>query len=409
MSPLRANSSSIHSTSVGLGLILIAGAVGIVIGVKLSGPNQSIPALGSLPTEAARDPSHKPGRTTPDRATVLETTLRVVHAIAEQPNDEICSRFPQVVHASAFRDGQRSCNTLSVATIRVLTECGIAARGVNLYNLPNQGNHSILEVQLDDNEWILVDPTFGVVFLPDIAGRGRSLDEVRGLPDENAVAAILLRSTAGDSWARPLAELFVPGFPKGRYMAPGHYLAAEATGSWHPDQRVVLSWNIAPGGHKLGISTVDPDRDSRQKAFLDWTNRRLRDDDPANDISFLASRVGGFSKGIFTPTISLPSLTHGEVVRLRIRGERLGGNGGLRLIPVGGSVDVVGAANPDRPLTKVASDGRFEIDFWLSGRGMLPRLLVETDKDTQYRIFGMDHLIEVPPANLAAPQKLRSC
>ncbi len=378
MSPPRAN-LLMRFVFIGLALVLVAG-VGIVVGVQFVGPE-----------------------TTPDRTTILETTLRVVHAIAERSSDEICSRFPQVVHASAFRNGQRSCRALSDETIRILTDCGIATRGVNLYNLPNQGNHSLLEVQLDENEWMLVDPTFGVVFLPDIAGRGWSLDEVRGLPNENAVTAILLRSTSGESWARPVEKLFIPGFPKGRYMAAGHYLAAEAIGSWRPDQRVVLSWNIASGERELGIKTVDPDRDSRQKAFLDWTNRRLLDDDPANDISFLASQVGGFQCGIFTPTISLPSLAHGEMVRLLIRGEHLDGYGELRLIPIGGSVDVVGAANPDRPATEVARDGRFEIDFRLSGRGTSPRLLVETDNDTQYRIFGMDLIVEVPPANPGIP------
>lgn len=185
MPPLRAN-LLMRLVFIGLALVLVAG-VGIVVGVQFVG-----------------------SETTPDRTTILETTLRVVHAIAERSNDEICSRFPQVVHASAFCNGQRSCGALSDETIRILTDCGIATRGVNLYNLPNQGNHSLLEVQLDENEWMLVDPTFGVVFLPDIAGRGWSLDEVRGLPNENAVTAILLRSTSEESWARPV----FPGFRK---------------------------------------------------------------------------------------------------------------------------------------------------------------------------------------------------
>lgn len=96
-------------------------------------------------------------------------------AISKLPLKERAARLNQAVYAycehgstpghinNLFETCKAACGGYSYVLRGVLEATGARTRYVNLYNIPNQGNHTVVEFEID-GEWPLYDPTFGAYF-----------------------------------------------------------------------------------------------------------------------------------------------------------------------------------------------------------------------------------------------------
>ena len=72
-----------------------------------------------------------------------------------------------------------SCGGYSYVLRGLLGAYGIRTRYANLYNLPKQGNHTMVEAEVEPGVWALYDPTFGAYFSKRLGDKPLSLEEVR--------------------------------------------------------------------------------------------------------------------------------------------------------------------------------------------------------------------------------------
>ena len=329
----------------------------------------------------------------PDRSARMLAALNAVHDVATSTPDELRESNPGLDLLDAYLDGNRSCGVLADTALKVAARAGLKARGVNIYGLPQQGNHVLLEVQLAADEWMLIDPTFGVLWTSPNGQETMSLEEVRGLADGGAVdsACVRIRDPAVPEQSPiPLDGRFTFGFGSPPYMNAENYLLASTSGSWSTNQRLSLPWPFEATETRLGIDPTDLDTiESRDSEFLSWTNARITDGTLANDVSFIASRVGKFSRGDYTPTIQLPHIERGVSAELRIFAERIRGTGRLVLLPLNGSVSI-----PHLEAKTSRSEPPGNVGLWtwqLSGTGSPPLLLVEAEDDrTRFKLYSVE-------------------
>lgn len=80
-----------------------------------------------------------------------------------------------------FQVCNTACGGYAYVLRSLLAAYGIKTRYVNLYNLPQQGNHTMVEAWISPGNWALFDPTFGTFFSStgDIGGMPLSLEEIR--------------------------------------------------------------------------------------------------------------------------------------------------------------------------------------------------------------------------------------
>ncbi|MCP4892387.1 MAG: hypothetical protein GY911_01050 [Actinomycetales bacterium] len=332
---------------------------------------------------------------TPDRNARMLAALNVVHEVATSTPTELRDSNPGLNLLDAYLDGNRACGVLADTARKVAAEAQLKTRGVNIYGLPQQGNHVLLEVQLDIDEWMLIDPTFGVLWTSPDGQETMSLEQVRGLADGDAVdfACVRIRNSGTPEEAPiPLDRRFTPGFGNPPFMTAENYLLASTSGSWSTDQRLSLPWPFEAEETRLGIDPPGLDStESRSSEFLTWTNTRITDGTLANDVSFLASRVGRFSRGNYTPTIHLPRIERGVKAELRIFAERTRGTGRLVLVPLNGSASI---PHLEAETSRGEPAGNTGIWTWrLYGTDSSPLLLVEPEDDiTRFQIYSIEIL-----------------
>ena len=325
----------------------------------------------------------------------MRAALDVVYDVATRTPTELRDSNPDLNLLDAYLDGNRACGVLADTARKVAAEAALETRGVNIYGLPQQGNHVLLEVLLDTDEWMLIDPTFGVLWASPDGQNTMSLEEVRSLADGDEVdsACVRIRKPGTREQAPiPLDRRFTYGFGSPPFMTAENYLLASTSGSWSIDQRLSLPCPFEAEETLLGIDLAAMEStESMSSEFLSWTNARITDGTLANDVSFLASQVGRFSRGNYTPTVNLPRIERGVTAELRIFAARTRGTGRLVLIPLNGSVSI-----PHLEAETSRSEPAGDTGIWtwrLSGTGSSPLLLVEPEDDvTRFQIYSIEIL-----------------
>lgn len=227
-----------------------------------------------------------------------------------------------------FSKCHAACGGYSYVLRGLLEALGAETRYANLYNIPNQGNHTAVEVKLGDR-WGFFDPTFGAFFTEDGSAGGRTLplaQIARGYPLGGLESLVQQsRKAEEDFMTAPLEGLFSETFEH-VYMKLTNYQVAEQFST--EDEGFLLSLDIpldltSAGKTKLGSMSMGDGLPQLQRAWLRDTNAASIDADPLNDVSFNASMLYNNAMHRKT-TVSLYGLRAGVAYGIRLHFVRPG-------------------------------------------------------------------------------------
>lgn len=251
--------------------------------------------------------------------------------VMERPLEETAKRLTQAVYAfcvdgptptdldALFEECSTACGGYSYVLRGLLEALGAETRYANLYNIPNQGNHTAVEVKLGDR-WGFFDPTFGVYFTEDGSAGGKTLSLRQiayEIPQGELDGHVRQSRKALEPFVdEPIEGLFNEPFDH-PYMALLNYQVAEHI-SVGEQSGFMLSLDI-PLQIERGIASIGSieaaDLATLQGEWLTETNATLNDDDPINDTSFNASML--YNDGMERKTtLSLYGLQAGEQYEL---------------------------------------------------------------------------------------------
>jgi hypothetical protein len=195
-----------------------------------------------------------------------------------------------------FNNCNTECGGYSYVLRGLLNVYGIKTRYSNFYNLPQQGNHTAVEVEIEKGRWSLFDPTFGVFFTLDGNPESQPLstEEVRFLLDEVSI----FKSVNSVSTKRIVAEnhklinLYNNKF-SADYMKLENYLLAEqaVSGGANAVVPLILPVDLKNGYVMFGSKTF-LDLNTADLNFLNDTNNILNNESLEDDVSFLFRIIG---------------------------------------------------------------------------------------------------------------------
>ncbi|WP_109259419.1 transglutaminase domain-containing protein [Hyphobacterium indicum] len=269
-------------------------------------------------------------QTSPVPDTTIEAALDWYEAagldadqIASLPVDERARRLTQAVYAHCeqgtqsvsdidelFQECVTACGGFSYVLRGLLEATGAQTRYVNLYNIPNQGNHTAVEVKINGH-WAFYDPTFGVYFTEDGDPRGRilSLREITANYTEEGLADRVnqAREARLDILEQSMGELFSGEFDH-PFMSLKNYQLAEARSRLDSRELVILDIPLELTGGTASIGDFEArTMADAQAAWLQQTNALLVDNDLSNDVSYLSHRLSN-NQGERLTTISVSGL-----------------------------------------------------------------------------------------------------
>ena len=203
---------------------------------------------------------------------------------------------------------------------------GIKTRYANLYNLPAQGNHTMIEAEISSGKWALFDPTFGSFFTSDgrIDGPLLSLEEVRF----NLTPASIHQHVITAKKGMPIFDdvNLISLYDKAKFKYPNmrveNYLIAEIAAPAGMDLLVPLTLPLKIVNRRAiaGVINVRNIQEG-QAGFLDWSNSTLNNDDPSDDTSYLFNISGNYDPYFRSMNIlSLTGLKVGKIYDLNISG-----------------------------------------------------------------------------------------
>lgn len=227
--------------------------------------------------------------------------------LANMPVAEVGKRLNQAVYSFCQHGSQpgdinelfvrctAACGGYSYVLRGLLEALGHETRYANFYNIPNQGNHTAVEVRLEDGSWGFLDPTFGAFFTVDGKAEGQLLPITSiayELPFGSLGQHVLQSAKVGaDILGSPLAQLYPLKFDH-QYMVLENYQVAEqiSTGETGTELTLEVPLDVVDGRAEIGT----PDLASLQEMQAKWledTNATLNDEDPLNDTSFNTSML----------------------------------------------------------------------------------------------------------------------
>lgn len=249
-----------------------------------------------------------------------------------------------------------ACGGYSYVLRGLLEALGADTRYANLLNIPNQGNHTGVEVHIGDR-WGYFDPTFGAFFTDDgtAGGKTLSLRTVSQVVPLGRLEPLVLQAAKQkrDFASLPLDQLFDRRFDH-KYMVLENYQLAEATDTQDAGSLISLDipLEIRAGRASFGWIGEPGALDAMQQAWLEATNARLNDSETINDTSYNSSLLYNSADISRVTTISFYGLKKNQTYDLTLtlhgghEGGRLqvsGGGKGLRF-PSGVNIDVAAAA-----------------------------------------------------------------
>lgn len=223
-----------------------------------------------------------------------------------------------------FYECRTACGGYVYVFRRLMDSLGIKTRYVNIYNLPSQGNHSLIEVQLENKEWSLFDPTFGAFFTVD--GRPGSqvisLDELQFRLKGRDLRKNVVSTVRGDPAAamKQFDLLFKSGEFEHKYMSLDYYHRAEAYGAVGPDRRVTLRLPAHLVDGKFEFGSRANIKAKAEQEFLKITNATLNDRINGNEVSYLFSYLGNNGRSEFRNLLRISGLTAGKRYKLTVSG-----------------------------------------------------------------------------------------
>jgi hypothetical protein len=173
---------------------------------------------------------------------------------------------------------------------------GIQSRAVYLFNIPFQGNHSMVEIKYGKDKWALFDPTFGTFFT---AGGNPSeipysLDDLyfNCTPDKLYKHVVQARSIPPEHSSMSIDALYTPRSFKAANMTLSTYLSADAYGNPDKYQYSLLWMNIDMNNDIYQFGGPAKNIREGEEKFLTLTNSLLNDTKPNNHVSYVMSYLG---------------------------------------------------------------------------------------------------------------------
>lgn len=187
-----------------------------------------------------------------------------------------------------------ACGLQANYLIAFMDDWGFNTRLINFYNVPNQGNHTAVEVQLEGS-WRLLDPTFGLFFVNSQHEIAATDEVLNGEASARAVGPTsALRFIEDSSY---LGEHLNPGELDHMFWSPDNYSKAEAVFpvGLEPLPEVSLRIEVpVDGPFPTQERCMEPGSECDSE-WLDATNRTLQNRNPSDDVSLLARNVGNYS------------------------------------------------------------------------------------------------------------------
>jgi len=245
---------------------------------------------------------------------MLEKLLGSATPFSETSNQDIAKKLNYIVfnHCSSskpktglvdinelFEVCKTSCGGYAYVLRGLLAANNINSRYVNLYNLPNQGNHTVVEAEIEPGIWALFDPTFGSFFTEESQADNRplSLEEIRFLfTSENINEHVLTaKKNTAVSIKKDTRYLYERSSFPHRFMKVNNYLAAESISPVGLGMSIplVLELDVASGRATAGILEETNIQEGQTK-FLKWSNDTINNENPADDTSYLFHIVGNY-------------------------------------------------------------------------------------------------------------------
>ena len=244
-----------------------------------------------------------------------------------------------------FRVCRTSCGGYSYVLRGLLEAYGLKTRYLNLYNMPNQGNHTAVEV-LIGNQWIFLDPTFGTIFPSRKADFSAlmTIDEVRyHFSRENIQkgSTTALRKS-GENYVDgfmtlPMGEIYKRNSFDFAYMKAENYLLAETTAFVGRTLPLPFLLNIDMAGSRYIIGDVDAKKKEEAEAyFLVETNKKYMDRTLENDISYKFKNIGVHGKEYQNiPILKFKNLKVDSEYKIRVVGYNSKGDFQIALRSIG--------------------------------------------------------------------------
>lgn len=246
----------------------------------------------------------------PSQAVMLSNALVYKHCRNEVPHEPNSKNL--------FENCRTSCDGFSYVLEKLLTYQGLHARHVSLFNILNQGNHSLIEVEVD-GKFALLDPTFGAVFLNN--SRLMSLSEVLSLQEKD-LQGMVHQVKDRNFKSTNVKEIYHNGF-EASYMSLRSYLSYEA---FHvQDGRFVnLKLKLDLADKKILEWKLPPNLNFEQKnlAYLNKTNETLNNSVEGDEVSYNFSFMGG-KKMIFRNVIKLENMEKFKKYAIHLEGDAL--------------------------------------------------------------------------------------
>jgi len=227
-----------------------------------------------------------------------------------------------------FTDCKTACGGYCYVFRGLLASEKIKSRYVNLYNLPIQGNHTLVEAEYAPKRWVLVDPTFGTYFSIQEKDEEKylSLDEVRLLSQKEIAKAAKTTAKTSDFVnviTRGQIKFYQDSFNFSN-MTLGSYIEAEGAvrvGQGSPRlQPLVMTLDLKSGAEKAGDLSSTSLQHGRE-AWLKWSNRTLQNENPSDDTSYLFHIVGDYPPYFLSLNIlNLENLQPKELYEIEIAG-----------------------------------------------------------------------------------------
>jgi hypothetical protein len=197
-----------------------------------------------------------------------------------------------------FEVCRTACGGYAYVLRGLLAAHGIKTRYANLYNLPQQGNHTMVEAEVGPGKWALFDPTFGAFFSSTgaIDGTPLSLEEIRFNLSPVSLSKHVFTAKKRDIALDNIDDLYSKSIFDYPYMKVENYLNAEISApvGLNLTAPLTLTLNIANGKSVAGNLNAKTIQEG-QAAFLAWTNGTLNNKDPSDDTSYLFHVAGDFS------------------------------------------------------------------------------------------------------------------
>lgn len=213
-----------------------------------------------------------------------------------------------------------ACGGISYVLRGLLEATGDRTRYAHLYNIPNQGNHTAVEVDLGNGHWGFFDPTFGVYFTQSglAGGEVLSLADVSGSPSETRLSSQVLQAPdqARQILVGSLEALYEAQFDH-LYMSLKNYMVAEALSYDDPREWIVLDIDLRLEEGRASLGDFEArDVTTLSAGWLADTNEQLLNSDLTDDVSYYANRLWANQSSLTTVSISNLSSGSGGTVTL---------------------------------------------------------------------------------------------